>query len=222
MDKKSFLTLGLMSGTSLDGLDLALCRFEKDENWKFKIIRARTEPYSEKWKEKLENAAKLNAIQFILLHKEYGKYLASCVRDFISTEKEKPELIASHGHTIFHQPGNGLTFQIGDGTLIAAETGITTVSDFRSLDVALGGQGAPLVPIGDELLFGNYDFCLNLGGFSNISFQKNNKRIALDICPVNTVLNYIAQMAGQEYDKDGLTGRCGCVFDPLLKELNAL
>jgi anhydro-N-acetylmuramic acid kinase len=134
----------------------------------------------------------------------------------------KPDIIASHGHTIFHEPQKRIMFQIGDGAAIAAETGIDTVSDFRRLDIMLGGQGAPLVPIGDRLLFGDYDYCLNIGGFSNISFEKDGKRIAFDISPVNYVINHYSRQIGLEFDKDGEIAKKGKVDQKLLDELNAL
>ncbi|MDZ7607548.1 MAG: anhydro-N-acetylmuramic acid kinase [Cyclobacteriaceae bacterium] len=135
---------------------------------------------------------------------------------------DRPELIVSHGHTIFHQPGIGLTLQIGDGYRIMKKTGIKTVCDLRSLDVALGGQGAPFVPIGDKLLFPQYDFCLNLGGFSNISTDIDGRRIAYDICPVNTVLNFLASRVGFDFDKDGEIARSGKPVESLLEILNNL
>ena len=134
----------------------------------------------------------------------------------------KPDIIASHGHTIFHEPHKKVMYQIGDGAAIAAETGIPTVSDFRRLDIMLGGQGAPLVPIGDRMLFSDYDYCLNIGGFSNISFEKEGQRVAFDISPVNYVFNRFTRQIGLEYDKDGEIARSGEICSPLLEELNAL
>jgi anhydro-N-acetylmuramic acid kinase len=136
--------------------------------------------------------------------------------------KEKPQLIASHGHTIFHQPDKNFTFQLGNGASVAAATHITTVSDFRSFDVALGGQGAPLVPTGDQLLFSEYDYCLNIGGFANISFDLDGTRIAFDVCPANIVLNELALQKGLPYDEDGRLGASGIVNEPLLQKLNNL
>jgi len=153
---------------------------------------------------------------------EYGKYIGQQVLNFIEANKFKPDFIASHGHTIFHKPDEQLTLQIGDGNTIAAITGYPVVFDFRSLDVSLGGQGAPLVPIGDKLLFGEYDFCLNLGGFANISFEKNNQRMAFDICPVNFVLNHLAEKEHKSFDTDGELAKSGKVNPELLNELNLL
>jgi len=132
------------------------------------------------------------------------KFTGQQINRFIKEHQLSPDLIASHGHTVFHQPENRFTFQAGNGVCIASEAGIPTVADFRSGDVALGGQGAPLVPVGDRLLFSEYDSCLNLGGFANISFEKNDKRIAFDICPVNFILNDLARKLGKPFDENGV------------------
>ncbi len=132
----------------------------------------------------------------------------------------KPELIASHGHTIFHEPEKGYTLQIGDGQTIADLTGITTINDFRSKDIELGGQGAPLVPIGDALLFNEYDFCLNIGGIANISFDKNGKRLAFDICAANQLLNLLSMQLGAPFDRNGAFAQLGKLNVPLFKKLN--
>lgn len=218
---ETYNALGIMSGTSLDGLDLALCRFTlSGKQWAHTLDKATTIPYPEFWFRRLEQAHTLDAHSFLMLHKEFGRYMGEQVNAFLK-DSTRPELIASHGHTIFHAPPQGLTFQMGDGAALAAECGITTVCDFRSLDVALGGQGAPLVPTGDEILFGNYDFCLNLGGFANISFRKNNQRIAYDICPVNSLLNPLSRKLGLPFDRDGKAGRTGKIIDELLAALNS-
>ena len=212
-----------MSGTSLDGVDLALCQFEYNRmQWRYKLINSATYAYSKEWKSILSNAHKLNSYDFIKLHKEYGIYLGNLVNKFIKGMPIKISVIGSHGHTIFHNPSENVTFQLGDGHYIAATTGITTISDFRTMDVALGGQGAPLVPMGDELLFHNYDYCLNLGGFANISFKKDEKRIAFDICPVNIAINLLAVEVNKEFDKDGFLAMKGVVNTSLLNKLNEL
>jgi len=220
--KKSITALGLMSGTSLDGIDLALCSFGNNESgWSFRIEDSETVPYSADWKRKLREAENSSAQDILLLHNEYARYTGEVINRFLDG-KTKPELIASHGHTIFHQPEKHFTFQLGNGTVIAAETGIKTIADFRNMDIALGGQGAPLVPIGDRLLFAEYDYCLNLGGFANISYEKGGQRIAFDIGPANIVLNFLSQQAGKEYDRDSLIAQSGKVDDTLLNDLNGL
>ena len=212
-----------MSGTSLDGVDLAYCVFRNDKKkWTYKIVHAETIPYKDKWKSRLKELHKSDALLIAKTHADSGKYFGQLVRNFIRKHKIKPELINSHGHTIFHQPENGFTYQIGDGAQIAAATGINTVCDFRTKDVALGGQGAPLVPIGDRLLFPEYDYCLNLGGIANISFEKNKKRIAFDICPVNMALNALAGEANRHYDENGKLASQGIINNKLLDELNKI
>ncbi len=212
-----------MSGTSLDGLDLVAVEFwQKDGKWYYNIAAAETVTYPEDWIDNLKKAPTLPGQQLIQLNTEYGRYLGKKTKAFIEKTRFEPELITSHGHTIFHQPEKGYTFQLGSGFEIAATTGITTVADFRSGDVALGGQGAPLVPAGDKLLFSAFNYCLNLGGFANISFDENNSRKAFDICPVNFVFNYFAAKKGLRFDKNGDLGRKGNIDFLLLKKLNSL
>ncbi len=214
--------IGVMSGTSLDGIDLAWCKFsEEAKNWHYEILKADTYPYTQCMREQLAHATELSAADYCRLNVALGKVIAEHIRKFIGN-RAKPDFIASHGHTVFHQPNDGLTTQIGSGAVIAAETGITTVCDFRTLDVALHGQGAPLVPIGDQLLFGQYDACLNLGGFSNISFQWRGQRIAFDISPCNMALNHLAEKMDLNFDKDGQTARSGDIIPELLQQLNLL
>ncbi len=220
---KKYRVIGVMSGTSLDGLDIALCNMKYEENnWLFEIEKATTVAYEEQWKKKLENAQNLNASEFIHLHRLYGGYIGKKVAEF-SENIGDVDFVASHGHTVFHKPEEDLTFQIGCGAYIAAESKIPTISDFRTLDIALGGQGAPLVPIGDQLLFSDYDACINIGGFANISYDYQGVRRAYDICPVNFVLNQLVQSKFNiAYDRDGLIGRKGCLDFDLYIKLNAL
>jgi anhydro-N-acetylmuramic acid kinase len=218
-----YKAIGLMSGTSLDGLDIAACEFfKKNGNWSFKILSCHTYSYSPEWKERLSRLPSSDALAFSFTNVEYGHLLGRLTCNFIENTGFHPDLIASHGHTIFHQPGKGLTVQIGSGSAIATETGYPVVCDFRSADVALGGQGAPLVPIGDRLLFPDFDTCLNLGGFANISMELGVNRIAFDVCPANIVLNRLASGMGMEYDKDGEMARAGNIDHDLLEKLNNL
>lgn len=219
----SYKIIGVMSGTSMDGLDLAYCEFELvNDQWHYQIKAAETIAYNETWRLRL---GELHKQPMFLLPKTdgyYGKYIGQCVRDFMKRHKLTVDFIASHGHTIFHHPQEGYTTQIGSGHAIYAETKIPVIYDFRSMDVALGGQGAPLVPIGDELLFAEYDACLNLGGFANISFKDKGKRVAFDICPCNILLNEVAKQAGLEYDENGAMAASGTINTDLLKTLNDL
>ncbi len=217
------LVIGVMSGTSLDGIDLAAVEFRQENGrWNFSVISAQTVAYSDAWQEKLQKAPTLSGEALNELHAEYGRFTGKAVSRFIKSARVSPALIASHGHTIFHQPDKGFSFQAGSGAAIAAETGLPTVADFRSGDVALGGQGAPLVPVGDRLLFSAYDYCLNLGGFANISYEKNGQRVAYDICPANFILNHLARKMQLPYDKNGDIGRCGKTDPRLLEQLNQL
>ena len=212
-----------MSGTSLDGLDIAFCQFSVDNNnWSYQIEQANTIPYSDYWRKQLVSLETADALTFQQVNTEYGFYLGQRVSDFIVVNNLNPDFVSSHGHTIFHQPEKKLTVQIGAGAAIASKCKMTVVSDFRSMDVALSGQGAPLVPIGDKLLFPEYDFCLNLGGFSNVSYQHNGQRIAFDICPVNIVMNEICNKMGKPYDDKGEIAASGMLSTYLLNELNQL
>lgn len=220
---KRYKIIGLMSGTSLDGLDIAYCSFEQiGSEWSYSIITAETLPYSAEWNSRLSGVENADALEFVRTDIEYGHLLGRLTREFIARHNIQPDFIASHGQTIFHQPENGITSQIGRGSCIAAETGLPVVSDFRSLDVALGGQGAPLVPIGDLLLFGQSAFCLNIGGFANISHQSYDRRIAYDIAPANIILNYLSEKKGMPFDKNGDLARSGVVDPVLLEQLNSL
>lgn len=219
---KTINVIGLMSGTSLDGLDLCYVKFEFP-SLEFEIIHAETDSYSDEWILKLKKSIHISGLELTKLDADYGFYLGQKVNEFIEKHQiQNIDLISSHGHTVFHNPKEKYTLQIGNGAAIFAETNIKTVCDFRTQDVALGGQGAPLVPIGDEKLFGEFDACLNLGGFSNISFRKENERIAFDISPFNIVLNYLAEKSGLQYDKDGDLARNGNVNYSFLEELNSL
>lgn len=220
--KKRFV-IGLMSGTSLDGVDLVYVGFQKSSNYSFEIIHSKTYSYSKNWKSKLQNAFSQSKEEIAQLDVEYGNYLGNLINSFIAEfQINTIEFVASHGHTIFHKPNEGITLQIGDGQTISKVTNQKVVCDFRTQDVQLGGQGAPLVPIGDELLFSEYGYCLNLGGFANISFNTNGKRIAFDICPVNIVMNHYVQKLGLEYDDKGKLASEGEINYQLLEELNSL
>ena len=221
---KTYNIIGVMSGSSLDGLDICFCSFEHSEKgWTFSMPYAETYAYSSKWKNHLKTAFQSTAKAFVELDKNFGELIGQKISDFIREHQIKHvDFVASHGHTVFHNPENNYSSQIGSGAHIAAVANLPSITNFRSLDTALGGQGAPLVPIGDELLFGEYDFCINLGGYSNISYKSDNKRIAYDICPVNKVLNHLAEKERKEFDKNGKIGRKGKVNKALLEKLNAL
>lgn len=214
---------GVMSGTSMDGLDIAICRFEEHTaRWSFELIAANTIAYSDEWQTRLSNAYNATGVELASLHADFGNFIGKNVKEFCEQKNLQPDFISSHGHTIFHQPDKHFTLQLGCGANIAATSGIDTICDFRTTDVAHGGQGAPLVPVGDAHLFGGHRFCLNLGGIANISFDKNDKRLAFDICPANMVLNYLAQQTGKAFDRDGIIAAEGSVVPELLERLNSL
>lgn len=215
------LAIGLMSGSSLDGLDIALVKFEKEgEHYDFQILAAETLPYPDLWKTQLSEAFHKQPEELTQLDKDYGRYLGEQVLAFAKKHNAQPDFVASHGHTIFHKPEQHYTLQIGDGQELAKACGFTVINDFRSEDVSKGGQGAPLVPIGDKLLFSDYEICLNIGGIANVSYDENGQRIAYDLCIANQALNYLAQMKGLDYDRDGQLARSGNVDMDLLKRLN--
>lgn len=224
MKKDSYNVIGVMSGTSLDGVDLAHIQFNTNNNkWTFEIKESKTISYNPNWIMRLKSAVDYSKEQLEKLNQDYTQLLASIITDFIKKNKiENLDAVCSHGHTILHQPQNGFTLQIGNLPEISSLIHQTMVCDFRAQDVQLGGQGAPLVPIGDKILFPEYDYCMNLGGFSNVSFEEKDKRIAFDISPVNTVLNFYANQLGLDYDDKGNISRTGKIDNRLLNELNTL
>lgn len=212
-----------MSGTSLDGLDLAYCTFRKQDNkWQFQIPHAKTIPYDLKWRKRLAELPEASGLDFAKTHVDFGHFIGDEANKFIKELSLKVDFISSHGHTIFHQPENGFTAQIGDGASIAAETSLDVICDYRSADLALGGQGAPLVPIGDQILFSDYNFRLNLGGFANISFEEDGITYAFDIAPANIALNYFARKSGLEFDKNGEMASKGKIIPEMFNLLNQL
>ena len=224
MFKETYNVIGVMSGTSLDGIDLAHIHFSVSEDkWNFTILETETVSYDDLWLNKLKVAVDFSNQELQLLNHDYTALLASIIKNFIEKyDFNDLDAVCSHGHTILHQPQNGFTLQIGNLPEIAQILNQTVVCDFRVQDVELGGQGAPLVPIGDRILFAEYDYCLNLGGFSNVSFEQNGNRIAFDISPVNTILNFYANQLGFDYDDKGEISKSGQLNFALLKELNQL
>ena len=218
---KDFKVIGLMSGSSLDGVDIAYVNFSHDnKRWFFQIVEAGNIPYTEEWKNKLSEAFNKSEAELKELDIEYGKFLGTVTKKFIKKYEFDPKLIASHGHTIFHAPEKSYTLQIGNGQEIANATGITTINDFRTEDVTKGGQGAPLVPIGDKYLFAECPICLNIGGIANVSYDIDGQRIAYDICMANQMLNYLASKLGYDYDNNGNFARQGNVNQELLNIFN--
>ncbi|MDT0552644.1 anhydro-N-acetylmuramic acid kinase [Urechidicola vernalis] len=222
MNDDKWFAIGLMSGTSLDGVDLVYASFVKG-SYSYEIITSEMIPYSKSWEDKLRSGFDKDAAHLKLLDVAYGEYLGELINLFVKSHRiARVDFVASHGHTIFHKPEEGVTLQIGDGETISKLTGFKTVYDFRTQDVKLGGQGAPLVPIGDQLLFSDFEYCLNLGGFANISFDKRGERLAFDICPVNIVMNHYTQKIGLDYDDGGKIASEGTIHQELLDELDGL
>ena len=219
--------IGLMSGSSLDGIDLVDADFWFDGKWHFKIVAKDNHDYDDEWRNALANAFYYNDNQLKSIDYHYGQLLGQVTKQFIEKFDLHPEIVASHGHTIFHRPQEHYTLQIGDGQALADECGVTVINDFRTEDVLKGGQGAPLVPIGDKLLFADYPICLNIGGIANVSYDVDGQRIAYDICIANQALNYLAgryRMHGGaplQYDRDGLIARSGIIDNQLLTTLNS-
>ncbi|MFV8341209.1 anhydro-N-acetylmuramic acid kinase [Flavobacterium sp. XS2P39] len=224
MKEDYYNVIGVMSGTSLDGVDLAHIQFSVDNNkWTFEILESETIAYSSSWIQTLKAAVDYSKEQLEKLNQDYTQLLGSIITAFIEKHKiENLDAVCSHGHTILHQPQNGFTLQIGNLPEMASLIHQTVVCDFRVQDVQLGGQGAPLVPIGDRILFPEYDYCMNLGGFSNVSFEQDKQRIAFDISPVNTVLNFYANQLALDYDDKGSISRTGKIDANLLNSLNSL
>jgi anhydro-N-acetylmuramic acid kinase len=219
-----YRAIGLMSGSSLDGLDIAFVEFHENAGkWNYEILQADCYSYSDEWIQRLKSATSLSALEYQLLHADYGHYLGRQVNKFIDQYglHYKVALIASHGHTTFHIPSKKMTAQLGDGAAIAAETQLPVVTDLRALDVAFDGQGAPIVPIGEKLLWNEYAYFLNIGGIANISANAN-PYVAFDVCPANRVLNMLANDADKEYDAGGEMAASGNINEGLLEKLNAL
>lgn len=244
-----YKVIGLMSGSSLDGLDIAYVHLQESvsssketpRKWEYTFLHTACYHYTDQWKQRLANAPGLSALDYQQLHADYGHYLGSQVQRFIEEHDlhYQVQLIASHGHTAFHVPARKMTAQLGDGAAIAAVTGINVVSDLRAMDLALGGQGAPIVPIGEKLLLSGYELFLNLGGIANISAGgqggehagsqggppaggQGGGYIAYDVCPANRVLNSLSALVGKEYDEDGAMAARGRVDEALLQQLNGL
>jgi len=217
-----YKVIGLMSGSSLDGLDIVYTQLEEIRGqWSYEILYAVCVPYSEEWSYKLSHASQVSVHEFLKLNTAYGRYTGEVVNRFIAdNDIQAVHFIASHGHTVMHEPQSNTTAQIGDGATIAAVTGLPVISDLRALDVALGGQGAPIVAIGDKLLFGNYDYRLNIGGIANITVPNEGGLLAFDVCPANQVLNTLAQREGKEMDENGAMAEQGALLMDVLADLN--
>jgi anhydro-N-acetylmuramic acid kinase len=220
-----YRAIGVNSGSALEGLDIIFAEIhESGGKWTFELKAGGCYPYSEEWVAKIRKAASLSASDYLTLHAQFGDYIGQEINRFIEANglHYQVQLITSHGHTIFHRPADKVSAQLGDGAAIAAATGINVVSNLRSMDVALGGMGKPIFPIGEKLLFSDYDCFLNIGTHAFLSCHTPEGLIAYDICPSNKVLNMLAAKAGARYDEDGKIAAGGKVLPNLLKILNEL
>jgi anhydro-N-acetylmuramic acid kinase len=220
-----YKAIGLMSGSSMDGLDIAYVHLhETGGKWSVEIQHTACYPFPANWMERLRSATQLPALDYLLLHTDFGHYLGESVNKFIAHFglEHKVDMVASHGHTSFHLPMRGMTHQLGDGAAIAAETRLPVITDLRAMDTAFGGQGAPIVPIGEKLLLGEYGFLLNLGGIANLSFKAGDRYFGFDVCPANRVLNLLVQPLGLAMDEDGALAAAGVTDQGLLDDLQQL
>ncbi|MEP2935854.1 MAG: anhydro-N-acetylmuramic acid kinase [Gilvibacter sp.] len=224
MQKSTYYVVGVMSGTSLDGIDLAYVKLHcTSGDWSYRFMAVETVAYTKEWESRLSQSVHASSQELEQLDLDYTAHLAQVINEFVTKNKiQNLDAICSHGHTVLHEPDKGITLQIGNNSALAQLTKQRVVCDFRVADVALGGQGAPLVPIGDRLLFDEFDYCINLGGFANLSSEAPQGRIAYDLCPVNVLLNRYAQKLGRPYDDQGKLARKGEVLLQLLSNLNAL
>lgn len=221
---RTYKVVGVMSGTSMDGVDLAHCNLteREDGKWNYTINAAKTYEYNDVWRLRLSKLRNQNAVNVYKTDRYFGEYIGELINEFLAEHNLEADLIGSHGHTIFHQPENNISFQIGAPSAIAGVTDIPTVANFRAMDVVKYGEGAPISGLGDQLLFSEFNMCLNLGGFANLSTVKDGKPVAYDICPCNILLNRIAREFGQEYDEGGKIAEQGSINYDLLSDLNSI
>ncbi len=220
-----YKVIGLMSGSSLDGLDIVFTELQETAGkWNYEIINSICMEYDETWQKKLKGAIDLQAVDYQLLHTEYGKFIGEKINEFIQENnlQHKVNLVSSHGHTTFHLPEKKMTHQLGEGAAIASETKLPVISDLRSMDIAFGGQGAPIVPMGEKLLFTDYNYFLNIGGIANLSIHKEANVIAFDVCAANRVLNMLVEEKGLPYDDEGKISAKGKINIDLLEKINSL
>lgn len=224
---KELHIIGLMSGSSLDGLDMAYCKYNYENvdgqihlvEWSIKQAETAIIPLELKYQ--LSNANKFDLKKLQILDVLFGQFIGNELKAFMHKHQlTSIDFIASHGHTIFHRPEEGFSLQIGNGETIAAITKLPVINHFRNKDIAQGGQGAPVAPIADRFLFNGYDFYLNLGGIANISYHKNDTWYAYDISGANQILNALAHQLHSSFDDKGKEARSGQKIDALFHQLN--
>lgn len=220
---KNFNVIGVMSGTSLDGVDIVYVKFIQNESWSFKIINSKTYKYEDSTADILNDISKKSLEEIKEIDVVYSKKLAKIINEFIDEFSiNKIDFVSSHGHTAIHDPSNLITYQMGNLSTLSTEINQKVICDFRVQDVKLGGEGAPLVPVGEKYLFHEYDSFINLGGFANISNHKGESLIAYDICPVNIVLNNLSKKIGKDFDDKGSIASSGKLIINLYEELEKL
>lgn len=240
--KKEKIAIGLMSGTSLDGLDIALCRFTGSGLYtQFELLQFTTTPYNDHFKQEVQSVFSRQVIELemlTLLNAYIGNFHAGLVLNALLQWNISPadvDFIASHGQTVYHAPKRAhrqdgypnATLQIGDGDHIAVKTGILTISDFRQKHIAAGGEGAPLALYGDVILGskpGEDRILLNIGGIANLTYlpadSDRNKVICADTGPGNTLIDAACrQYFNKPYDQDSGIALSGTVNEQLLDAL---
>lgn len=198
-----------MSGSSLDGLDIGIIDIIKKGNeLSYEVIRCDTIEYSTEWKKSLTSLPNASAKELANNDMAYSRYMSELIRSFLK-EEDQIDYVSLHGHTLFHEPENGFTYQLGNGGVLSARLGLPVVCDFRSKDIGLGGKGTPLAPIVDSYFYNEYEVLINLGGICNLTFLSKKETIAWDVCPCNQLLNFLSEKMNLAYDKDGLIARNG-------------
>ena len=220
---KDYYVIGLMSGTSIDGVDLVYVNFFFNKYWSFKILKFKTYDYDKDWQNILKNLIDKDQNSIKLIDKNYTKLLSKYILRFIEEFSiKKIDFVSSHGHTALHDPSNSITYQIGNLKELTNYTGLKVICDFRVEDIKLGGQGAPLVPVGEKYIFPEYDTLINIGGFANITIKSNNNLIAYDICPVNIVFNHLSNLINLKYDDKGKISSSGKINLELFNHLQSI
>jgi len=212
---------GVMSGSSLDGLDIAIVHFSPNSDWQ--LLWSYDIPYTPEWVSRLKNYHLLSSTEYVSLKFDFSRYIGELVGDALGDYSGNVDYVSFHGHTLLHLPEKGITEQIGNGGVLAAILNIPTITDFRTQDVTKGGVGTPLAPLVELNLFKGHDYYLNLGGIANITkLIDAAKLMAYDVCPCNQVLNYFSNQMGKDYDEGGEIARSGTINKNLIDYLNSI
>ena len=217
------IVAGLMSGTSADGIEAVAAEIEL-RSGSVRMLGGNHSRYDDRLRADVLAAGSevpLTAQQIGSLHTRLGDAYAAAVEELVTRVGTQPEAVAMHGQTVAHYPAQGMTLQLGDAARVAVRTGLPVVYDFRSADIAAGGQGAPLVPFADHVLFGARApiALLNLGGIANLTLLPTREAgdvIAFDCGPGNMVVDALVRGSGERFDRDGLRARGGRVREGAL------